>query len=724
MGGLYGLHVHKVRLEVPSAGGSGGGSSSSKSSDLNDNEKWYEPGITTPKGSYLDSATSDTFLPKRLFDSFSAVMKQLTNGKVDLGFNPAVISPVVIDPDTYASLPDIVFDLYSVLAKEKDAKFISVRMKPSQYLAEVPSTDQLNRYVFRIFFRTTSGIIFGSNFFLDHNVIFDLENHRVGFVPANCSYPTYAMAPSMAPTQRPSIDPIISDHDNQEDVVCPTTLPEIEQSTVAEADLLKYYRADSFCSASCAVDDTAPVFRRGNENAFVVTGRQSFQLSCHKEVSVQYAIPDRVDRPCHENCTDGRSVRGDPNCPDSPWSKCSAQCTRSRQLVLSNTPLYTRSGLCNYVEQNVPCFMHECPLVSNKISSSSTKSDGQRALREHIAVVTMVWTVAVPADLPVTMVNWTYAHEESIAVALTKILPVKLHNIDVRVDNNDDGDRQRRKVVTLDIRLRASDYLAPNGGEETRQRHQRHRRGRRLASSTAAGGPPPPTTVHLSTILSQVRNAVHDRHFFTAIVKALDEAAYSMDNGELHRFAAYPATSFALRSFDIQEFKGHRLSSTFLALSGLDIALIVLLIVTMVALLVVWRLHSQLQSEYILMVQKTQQTQGPLSALKRQFNRLTSRFTFQSSASTANKAPNSQRRGGRSSHNDVTTTDDDDGYNFLPPVNSNRSLRNVDDDSDTDAALTSKERRWTGEPGKLSLRQRVAVVEMLLSPWIVHVISV
>jgi hypothetical protein len=350
--------------------------------------------------------------------------------------------------------------------------------------------------------------------------------------------------------------------------------------------------------------------------------------------------------------------------------------------------------------------MHECPLVSNKISSSGT-SNGPRPVREHIAVVSMVWTVVVPVDLPSAMANWTYAHEESIAVALTKVLPVKLHNIEISVtnDNNDVG--KRRKIVTFGIRLRLSDYLTPSGGGESHQRDRRQRRrGRRLtsavAASAAASSSPPSTTVHLSTILSQVRNAVHDRHFFTAIAKALDEAAYSMDNGELRRFAAYPAASFALQSLDIQEYKAHPpSSSTFLGLSGLDIALIVLLIVTMVALLVVWRLHSQLQSEYILMVQKSslQQSQGPLSALKRQFNRLTSRFTFRPSTSSNN----SQRR---------TAAADDDGYNFLPPVNSNRSFRNVDDDSDTDSALASKERRWTGEPGKPSVDQRFAAVRI------------
>lgn len=708
MGGLYGLRVHKIRLETPPVGGS----STWSSHDLNDNEKLYEPGITTPKGSYLDSATSDTFLPRRLFDSFSATFKQLTKGKVDPGVNPALSLRFDIDPETYALLPDIVFDFYGVLSQAKDAKFISVRMKPSQYLAEDPDPQHPHRYAFRIFFRTPTGILFGSNFFLDHNVIFDLENRRIGFVPANCSYPVYAMSPTSAPTQRPSIDPIA---DNDVDVVCPATLPGVTTSTMAEADLLKYYRAESFCSASCAANEAAGTSRRGDGDAFIASGSQLFHVSCRKDDASSYSIPDRVTRPCRENCTDGRSVRGDPNCPDSPWSTCSAQCTRSRQLVLSNTPLYTRTGLCNYVEQNAPCFMHECPLISNKISTSTNK-DGQQTVepeREHIAVISMVWTVLVPMELPLPMANWTYAHEESIAMALTKVLPVKFHNIEISVDNDD---ANRRKVVTLGIRLRSSDYLNPSGGDSHRQRHQRRRR-RRLTSTTAPAALTTP--IHLSTILSQVRTAVHDRHFFNAIVQALDEAAYSMDSGELHRFAAFPSKNFALQSFGIHEYKAHRPSTSFLALSGLDIALIVLLIVTVVALLVVWRLHSQLQSEYILMVQKSslQQSQGPLSTIKRQFNRLTSRFTFRpsmvtsfdkvqrslatmglmqppTSSSTSNETSRSQRRS-ECSHND-----DDDDYNFLPPVNSNRSFRNADDDSDTDSArAASKERRWTGEPG-------------------------
>ena len=44
------------------------------------------------------------------------------------------------------------------------------------------------KYAFRVYLTESAGAILGANVMNNHNVIFDVDNRRVGFVPSLCKY--------------------------------------------------------------------------------------------------------------------------------------------------------------------------------------------------------------------------------------------------------------------------------------------------------------------------------------------------------------------------------------------------------------------------------------------------------------------------------------------------------------------------------------------------------
>lgn len=664
--GILGLKLHKIRLATSYG-------NSDNSYDLEDSEEIYAASILNPKGAYLDSATTETYLPRGLSKTFEDVFSTATNGKLKYKAK----MEIEILPEDFSSLPDIVFDFYGVLSsttgsKKPNNKYVSIRMKPTQYLLSIPNT--VNTYYFRIQFTQKSGAILGSNFFLDTNVIFDLENHRVGFASANCQYEAMEHNPTVMPTKSPSAgnwdgNNVNDDANDTANLpICPKSLlntssdsaaePKAVQidrvlleaqedvvevnDAIVESEVAKYYSAVSACTATC----------EGHEDvaAYTAVGTQTLELSCLPEPSVDPTskkergdspVPDVLYRTCRENCTFGTLVRGDTHCPDTAWSRCSAQCVRTRQLVVNNAPLYTRLGLCNYALQTVPCFMQECPLISvtqiRKKQNSGKKGDPQGADNinieeqvDELAVISMQWQITMPLSVP--QQNWSYVHVESVALALSHILPVKVHNIDISSlmerPSKDDDDTNSFQILSFEIRLRSSDYVdhgpksrALFSMEETEFLPKDMNR-MSIEEDTVIIA-----TATVPALVTRIRTIVRDRHFFGAFLRTLQDVSYSLDGFQQRRFAAYCPSDFVLQEFAIQEYY-HKSPMPvgkywFGSMSGLDIALVILVIITCISLFITWRLHNQLRSDYVLMVQKSQQ-QSSESMLKR----FAARFTF------------------------------------------------------------------------------------------------
>lgn len=126
------------------------------------------------KGTIVDSGTTDTYLPNALFQNFVALYKKITG----LQYKNEMIT---LAPEKFASMPIIV---YRLEALDAESPPIEVRVPPVSYLEKHTN----NRYVPRIYLTEPNGAVLGANFMNGHNIIFDVDNGRIGFARSHCQY--------------------------------------------------------------------------------------------------------------------------------------------------------------------------------------------------------------------------------------------------------------------------------------------------------------------------------------------------------------------------------------------------------------------------------------------------------------------------------------------------------------------------------------------------------
>ena len=61
---------------------------------------------------------------------------------------------------------------------------MDVEFPPKNYMEAV--VNQHGKYIPRLYLQERSGGVIGANMMIGHNVIFDIENHRVGFARSDC----------------------------------------------------------------------------------------------------------------------------------------------------------------------------------------------------------------------------------------------------------------------------------------------------------------------------------------------------------------------------------------------------------------------------------------------------------------------------------------------------------------------------------------------------------
>lgn len=124
------------------------------------------------KGTIVDSGTTDTYLPYQLQKNFAQLFNKLTG---IVYRNEAII----LSPDQYKSLPNILYE-FEGFNNEKT----QVVVTPDTYVQKLKN----GRYIFRIYLTESIGAVLGSNFIFNHDVIFDIDNLRVGFARSDCKY--------------------------------------------------------------------------------------------------------------------------------------------------------------------------------------------------------------------------------------------------------------------------------------------------------------------------------------------------------------------------------------------------------------------------------------------------------------------------------------------------------------------------------------------------------
>ena len=132
------------------------------------------------KGVIIDSGTTDTYLPSSVKTLFEELFKKVTDGIVYTNGN------IILSAAQVNKLPTIIYTLEGPDGEPP----VEVENEPSSYVENLGD----GVHAFRIYLTEASGAILGANLMNDHNVIFDIDSRRVGFVRSSCQYDAGAMS--------------------------------------------------------------------------------------------------------------------------------------------------------------------------------------------------------------------------------------------------------------------------------------------------------------------------------------------------------------------------------------------------------------------------------------------------------------------------------------------------------------------------------------------------
>eukprot|EP00600_Ochromonadales_sp_CCMP1393_P007988 CAMPEP_0174975692 /NCGR_PEP_ID=MMETSP0004_2-20121128/12592_1 /TAXON_ID=420556 /ORGANISM="Ochromonas sp., Strain CCMP1393" /LENGTH=867 /DNA_ID=CAMNT_0016226587 /DNA_START=128 /DNA_END=2731 /DNA_ORIENTATION=- len=445
--GWFGVNLLSVGLRTgPSAAAAAGAAGDTM---LPANGTVYNSG----NGAILDSGTTDTYLPKQLLNSFKRIFKQMSGGGVEYSEKDMKLTTKQLQ-----ALPTIVFKLQRN-NQQGATKPVEVLMPLSNYLDKVGP----NTYNMRIVFSEKSGTVLGGNFMTGYNVIFDPEKTRIGMAHSLCNYEEFDPAEE-DPGHVPAGPALGEDGDAVAKEDGSTT--DTDGSITAAAGSVPCVDEMIPTSECTAVCDR-------NETAYVATGSQKWVHKCAAEMNPP---PAEETRPCSEKCSAYKIVRGDPKCPDKPWTDCTHACLKSRQMVPLTEPTKVR-GKCNYHLQTSTCYAGSCP-----------QQDGDYLVYIDLRVRLEPW-------------KWSYVYTESFYSAMTTLLKLKGNSVELL---NDAGNEYTLGTkLHFKIRLKAKDFKDV-------------------------------TAMH--DFSDKIVMAVRHSSFGTRLVRTLDETARHIDGQQLSRF--------------------------------------------------------------------------------------------------------------------------------------------------------------------------------------------
>jgi hypothetical protein len=129
-------------------------------------------------GTIVDSGTTDTYLPQAVTEPFERAFKKVTGG---LNFAGGMVYSLT--PDQLQALPSVFFNLDG----GEEAGGVTVEMPSHNYMEKASNGG--DQYRSHLFTSQQDGAILGANVMRDHDVIFDQETGRIGWVQANCHVP-------------------------------------------------------------------------------------------------------------------------------------------------------------------------------------------------------------------------------------------------------------------------------------------------------------------------------------------------------------------------------------------------------------------------------------------------------------------------------------------------------------------------------------------------------
>jgi len=124
------------------------------------------------KGTIVDSGTTDTYLPHSIQVQFTNLFRKVTGLRYK---NEAFTMSL---EQLISTMPIVIIRFESILPNQH----IDIAIYPESYFEKIGT----NKYVPRIYLTESTGAVLGANFMNEYNVIFDIENHRVGFAQSDC----------------------------------------------------------------------------------------------------------------------------------------------------------------------------------------------------------------------------------------------------------------------------------------------------------------------------------------------------------------------------------------------------------------------------------------------------------------------------------------------------------------------------------------------------------
>lgn len=217
-GGKYVLYLEKVYLR--SANGSEEEASAVHPEDFQKVQIFEEDLNNGPAGVILDSGTTATYLTQQLERRFVGVFNEMVPEDImvwgdkknyQLTLRQIEQLPTIVfqmkawtsdqddgseDFSTTTSLPGMVGE---DLDSRHAGKSILVAMSPLHYLSrnedddeivDPTDMDEVAHYQIAIFFnkRKNKGGVLGANFMKGHDVLFDIDNTRIGFAESDCEF--------------------------------------------------------------------------------------------------------------------------------------------------------------------------------------------------------------------------------------------------------------------------------------------------------------------------------------------------------------------------------------------------------------------------------------------------------------------------------------------------------------------------------------------------------
>jgi hypothetical protein len=194
--GWYAVHVKKFWLRK-------GGGQSAKPNGIKEKAKYVlingnEKSLNDGDGVIVDSGTTDTYFQRHLKEPFKKAFKEMTgmsfsNKKMTLTREEIMALPTILiqmaphkDKEMDASVDvDDVVGLAGTGLSNHSPRDIILAIPATHYM-EYSGEDDI--YTPRIYFSESNGGVLGANAMMNHDVLFDWENNRVGFAESTCDY--------------------------------------------------------------------------------------------------------------------------------------------------------------------------------------------------------------------------------------------------------------------------------------------------------------------------------------------------------------------------------------------------------------------------------------------------------------------------------------------------------------------------------------------------------